>query len=445
MNRRLNFLASGLAWLVLAGMLAAAGLVLDNTTESISPKLNLPSGLKLGNGALTANGDMAYDGTDFKMRRGGADHIPGFLGLNQTWTAAQTFSAMASLNGGATFGTYTPSLNGEVGYDGSNFLFREGGVNKIFAAQNAANTWAQLQSFGAGVRFSSSFTPLQNGELGWDGTNLLFREGDANRKFAATNAGNTFNVSQTFGDKIVLQAGAELQSFTPTLDGQMGWSGTAFLFREGGVNKTLSGLGFSGDLDGTANKVLSDGGSNMPVRTRDDQGLNVGNAAGTQTGTITASGAGELTVESALVVKRDAGLRVRNSAGTESERRRGLSGTTSDGVETEISIDGSGTVFLTIASGATHAFCLHVAARCTTGADAGKSALYRIEVVARNNGGTTALEGSQFKTIVAEGAAGWDANCYADDANDRLAVKVTGTAANTLKWSCAVQETVITD
>lgn len=54
---------------------------------------------------------------------------------------------------------------------------------------------------------------------------------------AYTDATNTFSVLQTMG------AGAQFSSYTPDTNGQIGWSGSAFYFREGGTNKGLGGGG----------------------------------------------------------------------------------------------------------------------------------------------------------------------------------------------------------
>ena len=51
-----------------------------------------------------------------------------------------------------------------------------------------------------------------------------------------------------------------------------------------------------------------------------------------------------------------------------------------------------------------------------------------------NNGGTTALGGSITKTVLGESVASWDATIEADNTNDALVIKVTGTSSNNIRW-----------
>jgi hypothetical protein len=73
----------------------------------------------------------------------------------------------------------------------------------------------------------------------------------------------TFTLLQT------LNGGIQFGSFSPTLDGQVGWSGAEFYFREGGVNKTLGTLDGSvgGDLDGTTSNATVTGLNGVPIDT----------------------------------------------------------------------------------------------------------------------------------------------------------------------------------
>lgn len=435
---RLLIVVLGLLVLATTGV-HAAGIVVDNTTQTMSPKITFSSGLNIGGGSLSANGDMAYGSNQFQVRQNGVDTALAALDVGQTFSTTQTFTLGVSLNGGALFGSFTPTADGQMGYDGTNFLFREGGLNKVYTAANALNTWSALQTYSAGLQLGA-FTPDTNGQIGWSGTDFLLRRGDANFSPVAVGDANTWTALQT------LNGGTLYGTFTPDTNGEIGWSGTEFLFREGGVNKTLSTLAFSGDMNDTSNKKLSNSATSEPVIVADDDGLNISNAAQTQGATITGSGANELTIEGSVVHKSDDGVSYTNASGSEGARRRiALVTTTNSATPTELKLDNAGTKYLTIASGTTHAYSIVIACRATAGDNAGKSAMYRVDVVARNNSGTTALEGDVYKTVVAEGTAAWDVTAVADDTNDRLAVSVTGDAASTVKWRAYIDETTIAD
>jgi len=70
-------------------------------------------------------------------------------------------------------------------------------------------------------------------------------------------------------------------------------------------------------------------------------------------------------------------------------------------------------------------------------ADGNDSAAYRIEgCLARDESSNTALVGSITKVVIAEsaGATAWDVTVEADDANEALAIKVTGEATTNIRW-----------
>jgi hypothetical protein len=113
---------------------------------------------------------------------------------------------------------------------------------------------------------------------------------------------------------------------------------------------------------------------------------------------------------------------------------------TTDATQTELASVNSG--YLVIPSDASTVFSIYVTAR-RTDVD-GESAAYLIEGCIDNNAGTTALVGTPTVTVIAEDTAAWDVVVEADDTNDRLAVKVTGEAAKTIRWLARVEFTEVT-
>jgi len=114
-----------------------------------------------------------------------------------------------------------------------------------------------------------------------------------------------------------------------------------------------------------------------------------------------------------------------------------LSGTTSDGTQTEIFIDG-GATRMTVAADTTWMFSALVAARSTAN---NNSAGYKIEGVIKNDGGTTGLVGTTVKTVFGEDVGGWDATIAADDTFDALTFLVTGEA--NVNWVATVNKTEV--
>ncbi len=103
---------------------------------------------------------------------------------------------------------------------------------------------------------------------------------------------------------------------------------------------------------------------------------------------------------------------------------------TSNAVETEVFLDNS-SERITVATNSAIAFETLIVAKEVSDSNA---AGYKISGIIANNGGTTALVGSITKTVLGESVAGWDATIEADDTNDALVIKVTGTASNDIQW-----------
>lgn len=81
-------------------------------------------------------------------------------------------------------------------------------------------------------------------------------------------------------------------SSTPTVNGQIGYNGTNLLFREGGTNKTLSSGGgsFSGDVSTTSQGYLNNSTSSTPVEIRDTQGLKLSDDSASVSATVKVDG-----------------------------------------------------------------------------------------------------------------------------------------------------------
>jgi hypothetical protein len=111
---------------------------------------------------------------------------------------------------------------------------------------------------------------------------------------------------------------------------------------------------------------------------------------------------------------------------------------TSNGTQTELFLDGA-SARMTIPSGTTWTFSVHVTGRSSAGSSAG----YKIEGVIQNNSGTTSIVGTAPTTVLAEAVAAWDAVVQADNTNDALVLKVTGAASTNIRWVATVRTTEV--
>jgi hypothetical protein len=109
---------------------------------------------------------------------------------------------------------------------------------------------------------------------------------------------------------------------------------------------------------------------------------------------------------------------------------------TTNAVQTELFLDGS-SVRAILPADRTWAFTINIAARQTAASPdgtVGDSGIYKIEGgIKRDGANNTALVGSITKTILAEDQAAWDVTAEADDANEALVVKVTGSLNMTIQ------------
>jgi hypothetical protein len=113
---------------------------------------------------------------------------------------------------------------------------------------------------------------------------------------------------------------------------------------------------------------------------------------------------------------------------------------TVDATPIEMTVDGavaSGAVITTanryiLEDDTTYMFDIRLAARRTDVDN--ESAGYKISVLADRNAGTTALVGSEIKTIQSEDTPAWDVAVDVDAANNSLRVTVTGEALKTIRW-----------
>ena len=103
---------------------------------------------------------------------------------------------------------------------------------------------------------------------------------------------------------------------------------------------------------------------------------------------------------------------------------------TSNAVQTEVFLDNAGER-ITVNTDSAIAFETLIIGKQSSSSNA---AGYKISGVIANNGGTTALVGSITKTVLGESVASWDATIEADNTNDALVIKVTGTSSNNIRW-----------
>jgi hypothetical protein len=108
--------------------------------------------------------------------------------------------------------------------------------------------------------------------------------------------------------------------------------------------------------------------------------------------------------------------------------------TTTAAALTELFLNGS-TERMTLPPDSTWTFDILVAARSSGGSAAG----YEIKGVIENQGGVTSFVGVPTVTALGEQVAAWNADVEADNANDALAIKVTGAAATTIRWVATVR------
>jgi hypothetical protein len=112
--------------------------------------------------------------------------------------------------------------------------------------------------------------------------------------------------------------------------------------------------------------------------------------------------------------------------------------TTNTAAQTEMFLDGSA-ARMTIASGNTWVFEIQVTARSS----ANTSAAYLIKGSIDNNSGTTSFLNAPIVEVLGEDDSAWDVTVQADNTNDALVLKVTGTASATIRWVATVRTTEV--
>ena len=111
-------------------------------------------------------------------------------------------------------------------------------------------------------------------------------------------------------------------------------------------------------------------------------------------------------------------------------------GSTTDAAQIEIYPSQSSSNRFTIASGAVYTFVATCVAKRTD--SQGEVAGFEVKGVIKNISGTTSIQGTNVSTELG-GTSGWALDLVADDTNDALAVKVTGEASKTIRWSVKVE------
>lgn len=111
---------------------------------------------------------------------------------------------------------------------------------------------------------------------------------------------------------------------------------------------------------------------------------------------------------------------------------------TSDNLETELFLDGSGRR-IEVPNNSTWTFDILVTARGTARGTNAASAGYQLRGVIQNNDGITSFLGTPVITTLAETSYAWDATVVADEANKSLAIKVTGEVESSIRWVASVR------
>lgn len=131
------------------------------------------------------------------------------------------------------------------------------------------------------------------------------------------------------------------------------------------------------------------------------------------------------------------------SDGNEAKYRRFvLTAQTTDATKTRMYIKGdttNGSIDLPTEGGGV--FTAHI----TGVQDDGSIGGYVIHGAIVNDGGTTAIIGTNTAAHTSEDVAGWDAVVEADDTNDQIAVSVTGAVGDTVNWACALEMVYVTN
>jgi len=110
-------------------------------------------------------------GQSTRFAKGQLPAVAVFTDAAQTFTSQQTFNNPLKLSS-----TSTPTVNGEIGFDGTNlkgyhnnaaFTMGAGGV-----ALGDSPTWTGSHLFNNRIAFGTTATVTANGQIGYDGTNL---------------------------------------------------------------------------------------------------------------------------------------------------------------------------------------------------------------------------------------------------------------------------------
>jgi len=114
--------------------------------------------------------------------------------------------------------------------------------------------------------------------------------------------------------------------------------------------------------------------------------------------------------------------------------------TTTDDTPTEMFLDGSNTR-IDLPEDSTMMFEADIIGRDSSGTD---HCSFRIQGLVDRTSGSTVLINTVNEVVVAETDDTWSATVEADDVNDTIAVKVTGAAATTIRWTGFVKTVIVT-
>lgn len=114
--------------------------------------------------------------------------------------------------------------------------------------------------------------------------------------------------------------------------------------------------------------------------------------------------------------------------------------TTTDATQTELFLDGTSTR-IDLPEDSTMMFEADIIGRDSTGTD---HCSFRLQGLVDRTSGSTVLVNTVNEVVVAETDDTWSATVEADDVNDTIAVKVTGAAATTIRWTGFVKTVIVT-
>lgn len=333
-------------------------------------------------------------------------------------------------------------------------VLAKGQLPAATAYTDATQTFSAVNTFSSPVQYGSSSTPTVNGQIGYNGTNLLFREGGTNKTIGSgssftgdLNAVSLGYLTDTSGE-LLIQGNA-----SSNVRIKLGDNAGARLFT---VSDSSNAVQFSVDSDGAVTSVGAITNSGAGVFTDDITIANLAfntrvpflDSAGkllSSSNLIFTTGTGTL---AALKVKGVTDLRSPDIYATDTTdtvkgmRRRVMWANTTNNTQTELSFDGALGSFMDVNPGETCLFHGYVLARSTSA----ESNSWEIKGQVTNVSGTLNYVNTPPTTsglFFSTGASTWFMTIDVDDTNDRVAFKVTGATSTVIDWVFTVDQIII--